>query len=147
MEITVTKTCLDVLKQLGNAFSSAMEADGKGTAKNVAPYVLKNETGLAIVLNLSHSHFKVSQFQKYKSEVVDHGTSPNRVSFQVFDDGSTITNEMRDSYMEVILESGASVELAPKTKVTQIPLLDQLKSESINEREDNKFIISVMPSK
>ncbi|XP_076681161.1 vacuolar protein sorting 13C isoform X2 [Andrena cerasifolii] len=118
LEITVTKTCLDVLKQLGNAFSSAMEAGGKGTAKNAAPYVLKNETGLAIVLDLSRSHFKV------------------------FDDGSTITNKMRESYMEVILESSASVELAPKTKVTQIPLLDQLKSESINEREDNKFIIS-----
>ena len=55
----MTKTCLDVLKQLGNAFSSAMEASGKGMAKSVAPYVLKNETGLAIVLDLERSHFKV----------------------------------------------------------------------------------------
>lgn len=47
------------MKQLGNAFSSAMEAGGSGTAKNVAPYVLKNETGLAMVLDLERSHFKV----------------------------------------------------------------------------------------
>lgn len=57
--MTVTKTCLDVLKQLGNAFSSAMEPGGKGSAKNVAPYVLKNETGLAMVLDLERSQFKV----------------------------------------------------------------------------------------
>lgn len=45
--------------------------------------------------------------------------------------------------MEVILESGASVELVPKTMKTVIPLLEQLKSETIQERNDDKFIISV----
>ncbi|CAL7938935.1 unnamed protein product [Xylocopa violacea] len=118
LEITVTKTCLDILKQLGNAFSSAMEASGKGTAKSVAPYVLKNETGLAMVLDLERSHFKV------------------------FNDRSKLTSTTTDSYMEVILESGASVELAPKTTKTEIPLLDQLKTETIREREDDKFTIS-----
>ncbi|XP_076625592.1 vacuolar protein sorting 13C isoform X3 [Colletes latitarsis] len=118
LEITVSKTCLDVLKQLGNAFSSAMEASETGTAKSVAPYVLKNETGLAMILDLERSHFKV------------------------FNDGSTIVNDSAVSYMEVILESGASIELAPKTTRTEIPLLDQVKTESIQEREDDKFIIS-----
>lgn len=55
----MTKTCLDVLKQLGQAFSSAMDASGKGPTRKVAPYVLKNETGLAMVLDLEHSLFKV----------------------------------------------------------------------------------------
>lgn len=59
LEITVTKTCLDVLKQLGQSFSSAMEASGKEPSRKVAPYVLKNETGLAIILDLEHSFFKV----------------------------------------------------------------------------------------
>ncbi|OAD52957.1 Vacuolar protein sorting-associated protein 13A, partial [Eufriesea mexicana] len=118
LEITVTKTCLDVLKQLGNAFSSAMEASGKGTAKSVAPYVLKNETGLAMVLDLERSHFKV------------------------FNDRLKLTSSNTNSYMEVILESGASVELASRTTKTEIPLLDQLKTETIKEREDDKFIIS-----
>ncbi|XP_076225482.1 vacuolar protein sorting 13C isoform X3 [Nomia melanderi] len=118
LEITVTKTCLDVLKQLGNAFSSAMDTGEKSIAKNLAPYVLKNETGLAMVLDLERSYFKV------------------------FNDGSKITRDNTDSYMEVILESGASVELASKTTKTEIPLLDQLKSDSIKEREDDKFIVS-----
>lgn len=55
----MTKTCLDVLKQLGQSFSSAMEASGKGPTRKVAPYVLKNETGLAMILDLEHSLFKV----------------------------------------------------------------------------------------
>lgn len=46
--------------------------------------------------------------------------------------------------MEVILESGASVDLAPRTTKTEIPLVDQLKTETIKERDDDKFIISVI---
>lgn len=46
--------------------------------------------------------------------------------------------------MEVILESGASVQLAPRTTKTEIPLLDQLKIETIKEKDDDKFIISVI---
>ncbi|XP_076294775.1 vacuolar protein sorting 13C isoform X2 [Lasioglossum baleicum] len=118
LEITVTKTCLDVLKQLGNAFSSAITAGEKGAAKSVAPYVLKNETGLAMVLDLESSHFKV------------------------FDDRSKMPGEKTNSYMEVILESGASVQLASKTTKIQTPLLDQLKTDSIKEKEDDKFVIS-----
>nr|XP_034187905.1 vacuolar protein sorting-associated protein 13 isoform X3 [Osmia lignaria] len=118
LEMTVTKTCLDVLKQLGNAFSSAMEPGGEGSSKNAAPYVLKNETGLAMVLDLERSQFKV------------------------FEHGSKLISSNTDSYMEVILESGASVELVPKTTKVQIPLLDQLKTETVKEREDDKFVIS-----
>ncbi|XP_011874480.1 PREDICTED: vacuolar protein sorting-associated protein 13C isoform X2 [Vollenhovia emeryi] len=118
LEITVTKTCLDVLKQLGHSFSSAMEASGKGPTRKMAPYVLKNETGLAIILDLEHSLFKI------------------------FDDGST-TRDHNDSYMEVILETGASIELAPKTsKLGDARLLEQLKVEAVKDREDNKFSIS-----
>lgn len=118
LEITVTKTCLDVLKQLGQSFSSAMEANGKGPTKKVAPYVLKNETGLAIILDLEHSFFKI------------------------FDDGSRIKDHS-DSYMEVILETGASIQLAPKTsKLLDMRLIEQLKVETVKDREDSKFSIS-----
>ncbi|XP_039312283.1 vacuolar protein sorting-associated protein 13 isoform X2 [Solenopsis invicta] len=113
LEITVTKTCLDVLKQLGQSFSSAMEASGKGPTKKVAPYMLKNEAGLPIILNLEHSLFKI------------------------FDE-----EERNDKIMEVILETGASLELAPKTsKLVDTRLLEQLKVETVKDREDTKFSI------
>ncbi|XP_011630655.2 LOW QUALITY PROTEIN: vacuolar protein sorting-associated protein 13 [Pogonomyrmex barbatus] len=117
LEITVTKTCLDVLKQLGQSFSSAMEAAEKGPTKKVAPYVLKNETGLTMILDLEDSFFKI------------------------FDDGSRIRDH-NDSYMEVILETGASIELAPKTSKLDTRLLEQLKVETVKDREDSKFSIS-----
>ncbi|XP_018341629.1 PREDICTED: vacuolar protein sorting-associated protein 13C isoform X1 [Trachymyrmex septentrionalis] len=118
LEITVTKTCLDVLKQLGQSFSSAMEASGKGPTRKVAPYVLKNETGLAIILDLEHSFFKI------------------------FDDDSKIRDHS-DSYMEVILETGASIQLASKTsKLLDTRLIEQLKVETVKDREDSKFSIS-----
>ncbi|XP_011259018.1 vacuolar protein sorting-associated protein 13 isoform X2 [Camponotus floridanus] len=117
LEITVTKTCLDVLKQLGQSFSSAMEASGKGPTKKVAPYMLKNETGLPMILDLEHSLFKI------------------------FDDGSRIQNDS-NSYMEVILETGASIELAPKTSKLDTHLLKQLKAETVKDREDSKFTVS-----
>lgn len=55
----MTKTCLDVLKQLGQAFSSAMDASRKEPSRKVAPFLLKNETGLGMILDLDHSPFKV----------------------------------------------------------------------------------------
>ncbi|KAI4489144.1 hypothetical protein M0804_004642 [Polistes exclamans] len=117
LEITVTKTCLDVLKQLGNAFSSAMVVGGKTATQKFAPYVLKNETGLPMILDLELSHFKI------------------------FDSGSRSSNNA-DSYTEVILESGASIELAPKFIKIETQLLEQLKANSVKDRGDNKFVVS-----
>ncbi|XP_031777535.1 vacuolar protein sorting-associated protein 13 isoform X3 [Nasonia vitripennis] len=115
LEVTVTKTCLDVLKQLGNAFSNAMEVGNKTSTKKVAPYILKNETGLPMTLDLEHSHFKLAEDE-------------NRVH----------SNDT--CYAEVILESGASIQLASKIK-TEIHLLQQLKADTVKDR-GTKFVIS-----
>lgn len=46
--------------------------------------------------------------------------------------------------MEVILETGASIELALKTsKLDETRLLEQLKIETVKDREDTKFSVSV----
>lgn len=119
LEITVTKTCLDVLKQLGQAFSSAMHVSEKSSIKKIAPYVLRNETGLTMILDLEHSIFKI------------------------FDGGSKMIKNDNDPYMEVILETGASIELAPKTSKLNIQFHEQLIVETMNDREDNKFSVSV----
>ncbi|XP_023247319.1 vacuolar protein sorting-associated protein 13 [Copidosoma floridanum] len=117
LEVTVTKTCLDVLKQLGNAFSNAMEVENKTSMKTVAPYILKNETGLAMTLDLENSHFKIAEDEA----------------------GKPVSNNQ--TYSEVILESGASVMLASKVKV-EIHLLNELKADTVKDREANKFVIS-----
>ncbi|XP_015584675.1 vacuolar protein sorting-associated protein 13 isoform X2 [Cephus cinctus] len=119
LEITVTKTCLDVLKQLGNAFSNAMEASSKGHSQKMAPYILKNETGLTMTLDLEHSCFKV------------------------VDDGMSVTSQQsKGSYSEVILESGATVQLAPKILKKNTEILEQLKAEIVKDSADSKFTVS-----
>lgn len=45
--------------------------------------------------------------------------------------------------MEVILETGASIELAPKTSKIDTQILEQLKTETVKDREDSKFAVSV----
>lgn len=59
LELVITKTCLDVLKNLSNSFKQAIEKEGlTKTGRVDAPYILKNETGLEIQLELEGSDFK-----------------------------------------------------------------------------------------
>ena len=57
LQLIVTKSCIDVLQTLGNAFSKAIEQEGLITSGVDAPYILKNDTGLEIQLELSETEF------------------------------------------------------------------------------------------
>lgn len=52
LEISVTKTCLDVLQDLGTAFSEAIRPEGLHKPDVIAPYIIENDTGFDITLNL-----------------------------------------------------------------------------------------------
>jgi hypothetical protein len=58
LELTVTKTCLDVLSNLGKAFQTAVK-EGPKKHKAVSPYTVQNDTGLVITLLLDKGPFKV----------------------------------------------------------------------------------------
>ncbi|XP_049821668.1 intermembrane lipid transfer protein Vps13-like isoform X2 [Aethina tumida] len=59
LEITVTKTCLEVLTNLGNAFANALKVDleHKEDDRTDASYKVVNETGLTLTLNLKEGPF------------------------------------------------------------------------------------------
>lgn len=57
LELLVTKTCLDVLQTLGNSFSKAIEQEGLIKTGVDAPYVLRNDTGLELQLELNGTQF------------------------------------------------------------------------------------------
>lgn len=57
LELTVTKTCLDMVQTLSKAFSEAIKPTGISSAETDAPYVVKNDTGETIVLDLKASGF------------------------------------------------------------------------------------------
>ncbi|XP_049870372.1 intermembrane lipid transfer protein Vps13 isoform X3 [Pectinophora gossypiella] len=96
LEITITRTGMEVLTQLGNSFSAATESVDVSSSKSKmekpkktasAPYVLHNSTGLTAKLLLEENN-----------------------DFTVF-----LTSEQADkNYREVVLEPGASVPLQLK---------------------------------
>ena len=70
LEMTVTKRCLEALQTLGNAFSVAMKREGIAAAESVAPYIVRNDTGLDIKVDFVHSDFNIhpSHIVERKSE-------------------------------------------------------------------------------
>lgn len=60
LEITITKTCLEVLNNLGKAFASAIE-EKQILKTNVvsAPYLVVNQSGIKVTLLLNESSFSL----------------------------------------------------------------------------------------
>lgn len=54
----MTKSCLDVLTNLGKAFQSAVK-EGPKRPKSVSPYMVQNDTGLLVTLLLNKGPFQV----------------------------------------------------------------------------------------
>lgn len=63
LELTITKTLLDVLQNLGKAFASAMSTDSKITTTTSieASYKVLNEIGEDITLILEQSSFQIAE--------------------------------------------------------------------------------------
>lgn len=62
LEMTVTKTCLEVLETLSKAFASAIKTTSvKPTAVMDAPYKILNEIGEDVTLLMEESSFKVAE--------------------------------------------------------------------------------------
>ncbi|KRT85331.1 hypothetical protein AMK59_1583, partial [Oryctes borbonicus] len=74
LEVTLTKTALEVLSTLGNAFAEAVSTDSKREETMGAPYVLKNESGLSVKVLLEKSTFQVFNNPTPKEIVLENGT-------------------------------------------------------------------------
>ncbi|XP_029725509.1 intermembrane lipid transfer protein Vps13 isoform X2 [Aedes albopictus] len=59
LEMTVSKTCLDVFQNLGKAFSEAIKREGIVKAEIVAPYTVQNDTGQDIKINFVKGDFVI----------------------------------------------------------------------------------------
>ncbi|GAB0096265.1 Vacuolar protein sorting-associated protein 13 [Sergentomyia squamirostris] len=58
LELTVTKTCLEVLQNLGKGFGEAISSQ-LTTGQQSAPYVIQNDTGFDITFNLQRGGFNL----------------------------------------------------------------------------------------
>lgn len=61
LEMTVTKTCLELLGELGSAFQEAVYSKGLTKPSVVAPYKIENETGFDLTLDFSKGVFTLHE--------------------------------------------------------------------------------------
>lgn len=71
LEVTVTKTCLDVLQNLGSAFSEAIGAEGIIKPDISSSYIIINDTGLDLKLNLKKSCFVLHNIHLFSRSLID----------------------------------------------------------------------------
>jgi len=64
LEITLSKTCLGLLSELGEAFSQAFDEKGLAKPDVIAPYVVENDTGLDITLNMRSGIFTLHEVHR-----------------------------------------------------------------------------------
>lgn len=61
LEVTISKTCLDLLGELGSAFSEAVYSKGLTKPNVVAPYVIENQTGFDLTLDFTKGFFTLHE--------------------------------------------------------------------------------------
>lgn len=72
LELTVTKSCLEVLTNLGAAFSTAMQPKAK-IEEHLSSYKFKNDSGLAVTLLLNESCFNLYGDMESTDAIVESG--------------------------------------------------------------------------
>lgn len=113
LEMTVTKTCLDVLTNLGNAFSEAIKKEGLIRDGIDAPYVLKNDTGLELQLELLNTEFTFHNTNFYEE---------NKSASVVFEG---IAGSPSEEKYSCAIFPGGQVYLQPKFDMNSFSLLDE----------------------
>ncbi|XP_067143145.1 intermembrane lipid transfer protein Vps13 isoform X2 [Centruroides vittatus] len=59
LEVTVTKTFMNVVTNLSEAFTEAVKSTTVRESIDTAPYIIKNELGIPLTINLSNNIFQV----------------------------------------------------------------------------------------
>ncbi|XP_039957880.1 vacuolar protein sorting-associated protein 13 [Bactrocera tryoni] len=144
LQFTVTKSCLDLLSVLGEAFSQAIQIEGLTKPEVVAPYVVENDTGFDISINFRRGIFTLHECHSPKATVgtnlnsslvfaaedADANFSPDQVKDCTISPGgraylqtkdlSTITNEEDEEYNLYVQVGGIDKEVVlPVSKSDQ----------------------------
>ncbi|KAG5677846.1 hypothetical protein PVAND_007566 [Polypedilum vanderplanki] len=138
LELLVTKTCVDVLQTLGEAFSKAIDQEGLIQSGVDAPYVLRNDTGLEIQLELAGTDylFHAANFTpRQQSELV------------LFENLHIMESPVIEDITSCIIYPNGQVYLKPKIDTLKsFSLLDAtIKSMSHNDKIEEKFITLYIP--
>lgn len=136
LELLITKTCLDVIKTLGNSFSKAIEQEGLIKTGVDAPYVLRNDTGLELQLELSGTQFLFHVANFNPSE---------KSALVVFENTGILSSPIIENITSCAIYPGGQVYLQPKLEsIEAFSLLDEtIKSMSYGDKVGQEKFISL----
>ncbi|XP_069674534.1 intermembrane lipid transfer protein Vps13 isoform X2 [Periplaneta americana] len=141
LELTMTKTCLDVLTNLGKAFQSAM-LEGPKKPKPVSPYLVQNDTGLIITIVLNKGPFQVQDSNdgdRVKQVVLQSGAKvglcleePEELKITILAGTPTEKNKVTEKFLTIRIGEMRDCEL-------ELPVVRADKRYfSLNHRGDSK---------
>uniref|UniRef100_A0A1L8DVL7 Putative vacuolar protein n=1 Tax=Nyssomyia neivai TaxID=330878 RepID=A0A1L8DVL7_9DIPT len=110
LEMTVTKTCLEVLQNLGNGFSEAIHSK-LTTTQQTAPYIVQNDTGFDVTFNLQKGGFSLHTSHLPGEK---NGEESVGIVFQTKDDDTVSPSNVTSC----TVSPGACVYLQLKEEVT-----------------------------
>lgn len=133
LELSVTKSGLDVLQDLGQAFSDAIKPEGLNKPDVVAPYIVENDTGFDLVMNLKKGDLNLHSSHLPNSD----GTIKND-SLVMF---NTTSTEVRpDEITTCKISPGGRVYLQPKPDHSQSKITALLSNEESNKQETLLYV-------
>lgn len=123
LELTITKSCLEVFKDLGMAFKEALKEEFKPPTIT-APYSIQNDCGFDVVLDLKQGSFNLHESHLPSS----HG---HKNKFAITSDNSIISKVTPENVTSVTIPAGESVyldlnanELSKEVKANQAHQID-----------------------
>ncbi|XP_037949404.1 vacuolar protein sorting-associated protein 13 [Teleopsis dalmanni] len=133
LELTVTKTLLNLIPSLNEAFAQAMDVTGLTKPDIIAPYVVENDTGFNITINFRRGIFTLHECHTpratkpnisavlYQTESIDNNfslneikdctISPNGRVYLQTKDLSTLTTEEDEEYNLYVKIGGIEKEI------------------------------------
>ncbi|XP_075230691.1 vacuolar protein sorting 13C isoform X2 [Lycorma delicatula] len=122
MEMTVSKTCMEVLQSLGASFNDAIYKPSASVKAFSAPYVLKNDIGVSIVLILESIPFYVYGVSS-EEDVTEVLIEPNaEVSLYSVDDPSTSALTFPSSTSMTVNEKYLIIKIKNMENEIEIPV-------------------------
>lgn len=77
LELTVTKTCIEVINNLLKTFATAMKVEGSRVVEHIAPYKVVNESGLPVTLILNKGKFCAHENVSSENVLLESGAEVN----------------------------------------------------------------------
>lgn len=133
LELTVTKTCLDVLQNLGSAFSEAIKSEGLTKPSIDAPYIVQNDTGFDITLNLVDSAFLLHDSHLPNSGYILDEKISKAIVFESHKSNSdVVANDV--TFVTISAGGKAYLQLKDKNKTTLTKNVNVLTGKAADER-------------